>query len=52
MHDSDVEFSHSDRKSYFVNYEGELSIYIDYDGYPMKPGLYQEDVYVHVISGV
>ena len=52
MHDSDVEFSHSDRKSYYVNYEGELSIYIDYGGYAMKPGLYQEDVYVHVISGV
>ena len=52
IHDTDVEFSHSARKSYYVNYEGELSIYIDYGGYAMKPGLYQEDVYVHVISGV
>lgn len=43
-------FTHAQTKSYYANYEGELSVYIDYGGYPMKPGLYQEEIYVHVVA--
>lgn len=50
VHDSNVDFPRSAAKAFYVIFEGDMSIYIDYDGYPMKPGLYQEEVYVHVIA--
>lgn len=50
VHDSNVDFPRSAAKAFYAIFEGDMSIYIDYDGYPMKPGLYQEEVYVHVIA--
>lgn len=50
FHGTNIEVSHAEKKSYYVSYDGSLSLYIDYGGYKMKPGLYQEDVYVHVVA--
>lgn len=51
---TDSDFGHSTgiKNPYFATYEGTLSIYMDYGGYMMKSGMYEETVYVHVISGV
>ena len=51
IHTGDT-FTHTRYVTFFADYIGSLGIYIDYDGYVMKPGLYEEDVYIHVISGV
>lgn len=51
IHTGDT-FTHTRYVTFFADYVGSLGIYIDYDGYVMKPGLYEEDVYIHVISGV
>ena len=49
----DADFTHSaSRYPFYAAYEGNLSIMIDYGGYTMKSGLYKENVYVHVISGI
>lgn len=52
IHTDNNNFTHTRFVSFFADYVGSLGIYIDYDGYVMKPGLYEEDVYIHVISGV
>ena len=51
VHTGDT-FTHTRFVTFFADYVGSLGIYIDYDGYVMKPGLYEEDVYIHVISVV
>lgn len=50
VHDTNIDFPRSAAKTFYAILEGDMSIYIDYDGYPMKPGLYQEEVYVHVVA--
>ena len=50
VHDTNIDFPRSEAKTFYAILEGDMSIYIDYDGYPMKPGLYQEEVYVHVVA--
>ena len=52
VHSGENTFTHTKYTTFFAEYVGSLGIYIDYDGYIMKPGLYEEDVYIHVISGV